>query len=40
MIDFPVSSLVLLSNADISRDLGLLYNLNKGNLNMLQEDLL
>ena len=38
MIDFPVSSLILLSNADIPRVLRLLYNTNKGNLNTLQED--
>ena len=39
-MNFLVSSLILLSNVDISRTLSLLYNLNKGNLNTLQEDLL
>ena len=39
-MNFLVSSLILLSNADISRLLRLLYNVNKGNLNTLQEDLL
>ena len=35
-----MSSLILLSNADTPRVLRLLYNVNKGNLNTLQEDLL
>ena len=35
-----MSSLILLSNADIPRALRLLYNVNKGNLNTIYEDLL
>ena len=39
-MNFLVSSLILLSNTVISMLSGLLYNVNKGNLNTLQEDLL